>query len=82
MFFTSMSGFKINKKITAVEIYWSLKLCSNIYTVISHCYLNFFTFKHYFDDPEGKIELPASLKYRVKSWKRPAEIFEEQVTKV
>lgn len=36
----------------------------------------------YFDDTEGKIELPGPLKSRVHSWKRPCEIFNEKVPTV
>lgn len=34
--------------------------------------------QHYFDDPEGKIELPSSLK--VETWRRPNEFITEKVS--
>ena len=35
--------------------------------------------QHFFDDPEGKIELPPSLKDRVDHWKRPQDFITEKV---
>lgn len=32
---------------------------------------------HYFDDPEGKLDIPLSLQHRVKAWKRPTDLFDE-----
>jgi len=34
---------------------------------------------YYFEDPEGRIELPVSLKYRCKYWKRPTDILENKI---
>ncbi|XP_070569023.1 androglobin-like isoform X9 [Ptychodera flava] len=44
--------------------------------------------QHFFDDPEGRIEMPPSLKQRVDHWKRPQDfildktpvVFDENVT--
>ena len=42
--------------------------------------MNVFHLQHYFDDPEGNLELPFSLRHSVKCWKRPTDILEEKVS--
>eukprot|EP00111_Clytia_hemisphaerica_P008007 TCONS_00023273-protein len=37
---------------------------------------------HYFDDPEGLIDLPITLKTKVHAWKRPVDIIPDEIVPV
>ena len=36
-------------------------------------------FQHPYEDPEGRIDLPASIRCQVDHWKRPVEFIVEKV---
>ena len=38
--------------------------------------------QHPYEDPEGRIDLPASIKSQVDHWKRPVEFILEKVQKL
>ena len=36
--------------------------------------------QHAFDDPEGRVDLPLSIRPRIDSWKRPGDFIVEKVS--